>query len=102
MTNPNSSEARAYSPFWPVWGVFATLVVLQCIGLVNDFSERSQILASKQETEKLMPEVERVNRATELMGRGLMDLANAGSPVAKKIAADLQIRVGPPAEAVPR
>ena len=102
MTTQNSLEARAYSPFWAVWSVFATLVVMQVIGLVNDFSERSQIIASRQETEKLMPEVERINRSTELMGRGLVDLANAGSPEAKKIAAELQIKVSQPAEAGPK
>lgn len=49
-----------------------------------------------------MPEVERINRSTELMGRGLVDLANAGSPEAKRIAAELQIKVSPPAEAGPK
>lgn len=50
MTTQNSIDARAYSPFWAVWSVFATLIVLQVIGLVNDFSDRSQILASRRET----------------------------------------------------
>lgn len=102
MLSQNSLEARSHSPFWAVWSVFATLVVMQVIGLVNDLSERAQILALKQETEKLMPEVERINRSTELMGRGLVDLANAGSSEAKRIAAELQIKVSPPAEAGPK
>lgn len=101
MTTPTASPSRTYSPFWALWVVFATLSALQATYLVNDFSERSQVIASKRDVDRLMPEVEKINRATESMGKGILDLANAGSGEAKKIAAEMQIKVNTPVT-VPR
>src|SRR5881394_1247260 len=48
QTDSPQPPAR-YSPFWPVFAVFAVLIFLQATYLIDDFKQHSQWQASKTE-----------------------------------------------------
>jgi len=103
MKDKNQTESpqpsARYSPFWPVFAVFAVLIFLQATYLIDDFKQHSQWQASKVELARTVAQAQTVNLTAERVGHELLTLAADKSVEAAKIIADFQIRSNAPPQA---
>jgi len=94
--NASAGPSKSYSPFWPLWGVFAVLVFLQTEYVLDDFNQRSQILATRAQLKSNLTKAETINQTTEAVGRELVSIST-NSPEAAKIISEFKIKINSPA-----
>src|SRR6266404_1063493 len=87
---------KSYSAFWPVWVVFIVLVFLQGAYVLDDFKQRSQILATRAQIKPGLTQAQTINQTTESVGRELMALSTNSSEAAK-IISEFKIKINAPA-----
>jgi hypothetical protein len=99
--DPNVDRAvNVYSPFWPVFIVFATLIFVQAAYVIGDFQQQSQLKTARAQLQPLMVQAQTINQTTEAVGRELMAMST-NSPEAAKIIKEFKIQLNHPAGSPP-
>src|SRR5262245_53970472 len=103
MPKPDHSRATnpylANSPFWPLISVFATLIFLQTVYLIEDLRGRSNIKDSQTALRKTLDQAEAISKTAENVGRELLSLSADKSQEADKIIAEFNIKLNAPPHA---
>jgi archaellum component FlaC len=95
--NSHTTAAKTYSPFWALCLLFGTLIFLQVAYVIDDFKQRSQIQAAREQLKPILTKAQNISQTTEAVGRELVALSPT-SPEAAKIISELKIQVNKPVE----
>ena len=96
-----STTAKSYSPFWALLVLCATLIFLQATYLIDDFRQKSQIQAAREQLKTALAQAQTISQTTEAVGRELVTLA-ANSPEAAKIISEFKIQLNQPQPTQPK
>ena len=98
MNNDNQSRAdnMSYSPFWPLFIVFAVFLLMQALELKNRIDQREQMQAASAQFGTLAPKAQSIQQTLEKVGKDLIALSDGKTNEAAKIIAEFDIRINAP------
>jgi hypothetical protein len=96
--NAETSTTTGYSPFWPVFVVFMTLIVLQGVYVIGDLKDRERIKRAQAEIAPMLTQAQKITQVVEDLGKELLTLSNAKNTQATKIVNELNIKLKHPAQ----
>ena len=101
MNSSQSTHGETYSPFWPIFIVFAVFLLLQVLEVKNRITQRQQMTAASTQLTSLVPKAQTIQKTLENVGHDLMTLSDGKTNEAAKIIAEFGIQMNAPTTATP-